>query len=375
MKIVADDKIPFLQGVLEPYASIRYLPGKEIVRKEIIDADAIIIRTRTECNRSLLEGTSVKLIVSATIGFDHIDTAYCLKNQIIWNNAPGCNASSVKQYITSALVHISRQFRFTLKGKTLGIIGVGNVGTKVESLARNLGMKVLLNDPPRARNEGDGKFVNLATILQQSDIITLHVPLIHSGIDKTFRMVDASSLGKMKKGSFLINTSRGKVTDENALKESLRSGHLKGVVLDVWENEPYLDVDLLKMAFIGTPHIAGYSQDGKANGTSVAVQSLSKYFNWDLHDWYPENIPQPANREITIHCEHKDTETVIGEAVLSSYPITEDHRRLVDSPDQFEVLRGDYPVRREFPTHTVKLVSGDDKTKNCLKEIGFNVKT
>ncbi len=375
MKIVADDKIPFLQGMLEPYATIRYLPGKEIIRKEIIDTDALIVRTRTECNRNLLKDTAVKFIASATIGYDHIDTTYCRQNQITWTNAPGCNASSVEQYVASALVHLSRQFRFSLEGKKLGIFGVGNVGAKVESLARNLGITVLLNDPPRARNEGDKKFVSIPTILEQSDIITLHVPLNHSGIDKTYRMVNATFLGKMKKGSFLINTSRGKVTDENTLKEALRSRHLKGVVLDVWDNEPYLDVDLLKMAFIGTPHIAGYSQEGKANGTSVVVRSLSKYFNWNLHDWYPGNIPQPVNPVITIHCDKKDPEAVIGEAVLNSYPIAKDHQRLLDSPDQFEELRGNYPVRREFPAHTVELFSGNQKTVYLLKKIGFTIKS
>jgi erythronate-4-phosphate dehydrogenase len=232
-----------------------------------------------------------------------------------------------------------------------------------------------LNDPPRARNEGGEQFVTLSAILEQSDIITLHVPLIHSGIDKTFRMVDATFLGKMKNGSFLINTSRGKVVDEKALKEALRSRHANGVILDVWDNEPSLDVDLLSMTCIGTPHIAGYSQDGKANGTSAAVQSLSRYFNLNLHEWYPENIPKPANPEITIHCEHKDTETVIGDAVLLSYPIAEDHQRLVDSPDQFEALRGNYPVRREFQAYTVELISGNDRMINALKKIGFNFKT
>ncbi len=374
IKIVADDKIPFLKGVLEPYASIRYLPGNKIVREEIIDTDALIIRTRTECNRNLLEGTSVKFIASATIGIDHIDTAYCHEEQIAWANAPGCNASSVRQYVAAALIHLSRHFKFGLKGKTLGIIGVGNVGEKVKSLARDMGMKMLLNDPPRARREGNERFVNLATILEQSDIITIHVPLNHSGIDKTLRMVNATFLGKMKKGSFLINTSRGKVTDEDALKESLRTGHLQSAVLDVWSNEPYLDVDLLNMVVIGTPHIAGYSQDGKANGTSVAVRSVSRYFNWDLHEWYPMNIPQPVNPLIIIHSEKKDSETLLGEAILNSYPIAEDHRRLVTSPEQFEDLRGNYPVRREFPLHTIKLVPRDERTIKALERIGFKIK-
>ncbi len=374
IKIVADDKIPFLKGVLEPYATIRYLPGREIVRKEIIDTDALIIRTRTECNRDLLERTSVQFIASATIGTDHIDTVYCDKKNIEWINAPGCNASSVRQYVAASLIHLSRHFEFSLKGETVGIIGVGNVGGKVESLARDLGMEVLLNDPPRALREGRERFVDLSTILEKSDIITLHVPLNNAGIDKTLGMVDATFLGKMKKDSFLINTSRGKVVDEDALKGSLRSGHLRGTVLDVWDNEPYLDTDLLNMTFIATPHIAGYSQDGKANGTSVVVRSLSRYFNWDLHNWYPVNIPQPVKPLITIHGDKKKEEDIIGEAILNAYPIAQDHRRLVNSPDRFEELRGNYPVRREFPFHTIELVPRNESTIKLLGKIGFKFK-
>ena len=174
MKIVADDKIPFLKGALEPYAEVVYVSGKEIDRKTLLDADALLVRTRTKCNESLLRGTSVRFIGTATIGFDHIDTTYCRKHKIVWTNAPGCNSSSVQQYIAASLVKIASEFRFELKGKTIGIIGVGNVGSKVEKFARAIGMKVLLNDPPRARREGNGSFVKLADILQESDFITLH---------------------------------------------------------------------------------------------------------------------------------------------------------------------------------------------------------
>ena len=373
MKIVVDNKIPFLKGVLEPWATIRYLPGKEITREEIIDADAIVVRTRTECNQNLLEGTRVKFIASATIGYDHIDTKYCHENQITWTNAPGCNASSVRQYVASALITLSQQFGFKPADKTLGIIGVGNVGAKIESLALDLGMKVLLNDPPRERNEGGGKFVSISTLLEQSDITTLHVPLNNTGLDKTYRMVDQTFLTKMKEGGFLINTSRGKVIDEIALKEAVRMHTLKGTVLDVWDNEPKLDSELLHMAFIGTPHIAGYSQDGKANGTSIAVQSLSWYFNFDLHDWYPEDIPLPATQSITIDCNGKDLETIIGEVFLQSYSIEEDDKRLKQDPDKFEELRGNYPVRREFPAHTVKLLSSRDEIVTLVKKCGFKI--
>ena len=374
MKIVADDKIPFLKGIIEPYAEIKYLPGNAITRNEILDAEAIIIRTRTECNRELLEGTQVKFVASATIGYDHIDTKYCNEKQITWTNAPGCNASSVHQYIASALIHLSHQFNFKLAGKTIGIVGVGNVGEKIEALALNLGMNVLLNDPPRERNEGTGSFVNMATLQAKSDIITLHVPLNKSGIDKTLNMVNGEFLERMKTGSFLLNSSRGKVITEDALKEALNSGKIRGAILDVWANEPTLDTELLKKICIATPHIAGYSQEGKANGTSTAIQSLSWYFNFDLHDWYPKDLPPPANPVRIIDCSGKDIESIIGDAVLGTYPIAEDHKRLIKSPDQFENLRGNYPVRREFPAHTLELLSGNEEIVALLEKIGFNIK-
>ena len=374
MKIVADDKIPFLKGIIEPYAEIKYLPGNAITRNEILDAEAIIIRTRTECNRELLEGTQVKFVASATIGYDHIDTKYCNEKQITWTNAPGCNASSVHQYIASALIHLSHQFNFKLAGKTIGIVGVGNVGEKIEALALNLGMNVLLNDPPRERNEGTGSFVNMATLQTKSDIITLHVPLNKSGIDKTLNMVNGEFLERMKTGSFLLNSSRGKVITEDALKEALNSGKIRGAILDVWANEPTLDTELLKKICIATPHIAGYSQEGKANGTSTAIQSLSWYFNFDLHDWYPKDLPPPANPVRIIDCSGKDIESIIGDAVLGTYPIAEDHKRLIKSPDQFENLRGNYPVRREFPAHTLELLSGNEEIVALLEKIGFNIK-
>lgn len=375
MKIVVDNKIPFINGVLEPFGTIKYLQGKEITRDEVIDADALVIRTRTECTRELLEGTSVKFIASATIGYDHIDMDYCHKHNITWTNAPGCNARSVQQYVASALYFLAAEHKFDPEGITIGIIGVGNVGKKIEALARNLSMKVLLNDPPRERNEGPGQFASLERILTESDIVTLHVPLHQTGIDKTLRMVDQSFLDKMKNGSYLINTSRGKVVDEDSLKKALTSSRLKGAILDVWDNEPDLDNELLKMAFIGTPHIAGYSQDGKANGTSVCVQSLSWYFNFGLEDWYPDSIPPPTPSQFILDCEGKDRQTIIREAILKTYEIGKDHMRLLQSPHKFEELRGNYPVRREYPAYTLNLVNTDEKIKKTLMNLGFNINT
>ena len=241
MKIIADDKIPFLKGALEPFAEVVYLPGKDIKHDVLIDADALLVRTRTKCNEQLLNGTNVRFIGTATIGFDHIDTQYCKKNNIRWTNAPGCNSSSVQQYIASALLTAASGFRFSLREKTLGIIGVGNVGSKVAKLGKILGMNVLLNDPPRARKEGDKEFAGIERILQEADIITVHVPLTMMGEDKTYHLFDDITFNKMKKGSWFFNSSRGEVAETTALKKMLSSSVLGGAVIDVWENEPDID--------------------------------------------------------------------------------------------------------------------------------------
>src|SRR5664280_2095961 len=255
MKIVADDKIPFLKGALETYAEVVYIPANLINTDILKDADALLTRTRTKCNSTLLEGTSIKFIGTATIGFDHIDTQYCKKKNIRWTNAPGCNSSSVQQYIAAALLKISSEFHFNLKDKTLGIIGVGNVGSKVEMFARRMGMNVLLNDPPRARAEGKKNFHSLNRVLSSSDIVTVHVPLSIAGEDTTYHLFNEEIFGRFKQGAWFFNSSRGEVTDTNALKKMLYAGKLDGAVIDVWENEPDIDVELMRQAYFATPHI------------------------------------------------------------------------------------------------------------------------
>ncbi|MBE9517603.1 MAG: 4-phosphoerythronate dehydrogenase, partial [Bacteroidetes bacterium] len=282
IKIVADNKIPFLEGALESVAKVEYLPGTEITRSHLLDADALITRTRTKCNRELLEGTSIRFIATATIGYDHIDTEYCREKGIEWINAPGCNSSSVEQYIVSTLLWLAMQRSLDLKALCLGVIGVGNVGRKVASAARALGMRVLLNDPPRERAEGNAEFVSLEELKEQSDIITLHVPLNKGGLDNTDHLVNREFLAQLKNGAILINSSRGTVVDEAALLEGIRSGKLSDVILDVFENEPAVDRKLLEALTLATPHIAGYSLDGKANGTTMSVQAISRFFKLGL---------------------------------------------------------------------------------------------
>lgn len=373
MKIVADDKIPFLKRVLEPYAEVIYLPGKEITRKILMDADALLIRTRTKCTEALLKGTGVRFIGTATIGFDHIDTRYCDKKNISWTNAPGCNSSSVQQYIAGVLLKISSEFGFTLKDKTIGIIGVGNVGSKVEKFARIIGMNVLLNDPPRARREGAKNFVGLGTALFKSDIITVHVPLNVVGEDCTYHLFNSRTLKKMKKGTWFINSSRGEVTDTAALKKVLSSGKLGGAVLDVWEHEPDIDLELMSGTFLSTPHIAGYSTDGKANGTSMVVNSLCKHFNLPLTGWYPGNVPKPEKPLISINCKGLTDEDIVRKAVFHTYNVDEDNINLMSNPSNFEKLRSDYRIRREFKAFTVNLSGGSKRTREILGGLGFKV--
>jgi erythronate-4-phosphate dehydrogenase len=375
IKIVADDKIPFLAGVLEPFAEVLYVPGHLISSEHLKSAQGLIIRTRTICNARLLENTTIKFIASATIGFDHIDAQFCLGKGIDWTNAPGCNSGSVQQYMASVLMHIELKEQRPLCDMTIGIIGVGNVGKKVEKLARALGMKVLLNDPPRERIEGPSEFVNLDQLLNQSDIVTLHVPLYRDGPDRTYHLTDRSFFKKMKPQSWLINASRGEICNSIAIKEAYENNILADMVLDVWENEPLIDLDLLQKCFIGTPHIAGYSVDGKANGTSMAVQACSRYFGFRRNSWYPANLPKPDNTLIDLKSSILSHNEAVRKAILSSYDICKDDCNLKANPLLFEKLRGEYPTRREFHAYSIIMDPSRTELSELLSDIGFNILT
>ncbi|MCB0730239.1 MAG: 4-phosphoerythronate dehydrogenase PdxB [Ignavibacteriae bacterium] len=375
MKIIADDKIPFLKGVLEPYGNIEYYPGKEITKDKIIDADALIIRTRTKCNADLLYDTNVKLITTATIGYDHIDTNYCEENNLKWLNAPGCNSSSVHQYITTVLLHIAEKENIDLTQKVLGIVGVGNVGSKIQKAANALGMKILLNDPPRERNESNSKFVSLEKIKEEADIITFHVPLNNDGIDKTYHLADEKFFNELNKMPIIINSSRGEVVETSAIKNAIKNKKVSNVILDVWENEPEIDLELLEMTDISTPHIAGYSAEGKANGTSVCVNAVNKFFNLGIQEnWYPTEIPLSKNgNEIEIDCSNKNDQQILSEAVSQTYDLLYDSILLKKSPETFEKQRGDYPIRREFSNYKVKLKSNNSSVEKKIKKLGFKI--
>ncbi len=373
MKIIIDDKIPYIKGALEPFAQVLYLPGKQTGRDVVKDADALVTRTRTICNRALLEGSNVRFIATATIGFDHIDTDYCRTAGIEWTNAPGCNAESVNQYIASALVSYARRKGFVLKDRTIGIVGVGQVGSRVAKTCEILGMKVLLNDPPRERQEGAAQFVSLQEIQQQADIITFHVPLDMDGIDRTWHMVDAGFLRGLQKKALIINTCRGEVFDSGAVYAAKVSGSLSGMIIDCWEHEPEPDLDLLKRVDYATPHIAGYSKDGKANGTRVSVRAVSRFFRLGIDDWEPRGIEAPANPVIEVNGRGQSAEQILADAILATYRIENDDRALRHEPLLFEQLRGDYPVRREFGCYTVRAANIGPGVMDKLENLGFQV--
>ncbi len=373
MKIIIDDKIPYIKGALESFAEVVYLPGSMATPEIVKDADALITRTRTICNAKLLKGSKVKFIATATIGFDHIDREYCKQAGIEWTNAPGCNAKSVEQYIASALFSYAMRKRFQLEGKTIGIVGVGNVGTKVARFCKIVGMKVLLNDPPRERVEGSGEFVDLKTIREEADIITFHVPLNTSGADKTYHLVDEEFIEGLKKKPLLINSCRGEVFHSEMVCKALKNNTISGFIADCWENEPELDLDLLNHSDYGTPHIAGYSRDGKANGTKMSVQAVSRFFKLGIDDWEPANVELPKSTTIEIDGTQRREYSIIAEAVLSTYDIETDDEKLREAPYMFEKLRGNYPVRREFDTYTVSAKNIEEGTIEKLKQIGFKI--
>ncbi|RJR32702.1 MAG: 4-phosphoerythronate dehydrogenase PdxB [Desulfobacteraceae bacterium] len=370
MKIVADDHIPFLRGVLEPFASVSYLPGAKIAPEDVRDADALLTRTRTKCNGALLEGSNIRFIGSATIGFDHIDTGFCAEHGIHWCNAPGCNAGSVMQYVASALAHLSGKHDLDLTSTTMGIIGVGNVGSKIEKLAETLSMKAMLNDPPRARTEGLADFVPLESIVREADIITLHVPLSRSGPDRTYHLWDEEFFSRLKRKPFLVNTSRGETVDTPALKKAISRKMIRGAVVDVWENEPRIDRELLRMTEISTPHIAGYSLDGKANGTTAVVRALSRFFHLEIDDWLPDHLPGPE-KPLIDKVPDGTAEQIVLSCVESTYRVESDSRRLRQSPETFEGQREHYPLRREFSSYAVSDRRAWEKAGSLLSNLGF----
>lgn len=368
MKIVADDRIPFLRGVLEPFAEVVYLPGARIAPADVADADALIVRTRTRCDAALLRGSRVRSVATATIGFDHLDTAALDALGIAWSNAPGCNARSVQNYIASALAATGT----SLRGRTLGVVGVGHVGTLVAAAGEALGMRVLRNDPPRAEAEGAAGFVELPELLAASDIVTLHVPLERGGRHPTVHLANREFFRGMRPGAWFFNSCRGEAVEPDAFLEAKRSGRVALALMDVWPGEPAIDPELLAAVDFATPHIAGYSVDGKANGTAAAVRFTAKTLG------IPERIgftvaelPPPVYAPEIVIAPGASPDEAVRQAILHAYDIRRDTEALRADPGAFEQLRGSYWKRREFPAYTV--IGAPPEAEKALKILGFAI--
>lgn len=377
MKVVVDENIIFAEEAFTEFDSLYLINGRSINNKVLSDAEVLIVRSITKVDENLLQNTPVKFVGTTTIGTDHIDIEYLLKNKITFADAKGCNADSVAEYVFTALLKIAVDERINLSQKSIGVVGVGNIGSRVAKLARALGMKVLINDPPKERGGIGSGYVTLDKILK-ADIISLHVPLNKAGIDKTVHLLNDQNLKKIKEGTIIINTSRGPVSDNKALLNETRKKHFK-LILDVWENEPDINIELLKITKIGTAHIAGYSLEGKANGTKIIYNSLCQNLN-KKPAWEPL-----LKKMVEADCSLDQGETVeekLYNLFSSIYNIERDDKKLKSIyksgtyklKEHFDNLRKEYLVRREFSNYTVTLPHNYLKFKPILEAFRFKVK-
>jgi erythronate-4-phosphate dehydrogenase len=371
MKIVADDKVPFLKGVFEPYGKVVYLPGNTFTNESLSDADVLVTRSITLCNEELLDGTPVKFIATATIGDDHIDKIYCKAHGIQWFSAKGCNAGAVEQYVTAALIRYLSVSGLNPAHQTIGILGVGTIGRKVHQVAETLGMKVLLNDPPRQRVEGAHGFVSLEQIQQQADIITLHVPLHFGGTDKTFHMLDDNFFEGLARPVVLINTARGAVIETDVLKRARSAGWIRYLIVDVWEHEPALDPELLQLADMATPHIAGYSVEGKANATGMVVDAVAGFLGLKIKHWSAQLPEDPS--PLSLDCKGLSRVEAMDEIFETVFPIGELSRELKLGEIFFEEMRREYQLRRENPSYVIHLENCDSDLRDMLSGLGFRL--
>jgi len=380
MKIVADKNIPHVTECFSTIGEVEPVPGRQITPELIKNADVLLVRSVTKVNEALLSDSKVKFVGTATIGFEHIDTQYLADKNMGFASAPGSNANSVAEYVVAALLSVAKKHRITLAGKSIGIIGVGNVGSRLEKKLRALQMKPVLNDPPLYRQTGDKKYRPLGELFD-CDFITLHTPLTFKGIDKTYHLAGESFFNSLKKEFGFINTSRGAVADTTALQQVIDSGKSGPVILDVWENEPDIDVQLLKSVDLATPHIAGYSLEGKINGMIMMYRALCKYFLIEPDKQAGDFLPKPDKPEITIAGDTADEQQTIQKTVEQIYPISRDdsNTREIETvppqqrPEFFDNLRKNYPVRREFQNTTVKLKNPNNTLAKKLEGIGFRI--
>lgn len=338
MKITIDKAIPFIAGVFEPFAEVQYLAGERFDAAVVRNSDALIIRTRTKCNAALLDGSHVRFIATATIGYDHIDLDYCRAHGIEVATAAGCNSRGVLQWVASALSLLSERQDWTPRERRLGIVGVGNIGRLVEVYARRWGFEVICCDPPRARLEG-GDFHSIDEVAATCDIITFHVPLILDGEDRTVHLAGERFFSQLRPDSIILNASRGEVVDNALLRRAIVEGRCAGC-LDVWEHEPAIDRELLQLVEVATPHIAGYSAQGKANATAMSVRAVARAFGLPLDAFFPTEVERVTPRAIG----WKEMCVTINDYCN----LEAESRHLREHPESFEQLRNEYCYRKEY---------------------------
>ncbi|MBD2797674.1 4-phosphoerythronate dehydrogenase PdxB [Xenorhabdus sp. 18] len=371
MKILVDENMPYAEQLFQQLGEVQAIPGRPVPEGVLEHADAFMVRSVTKVNESLLQGSSVKFVGTATAGMDHVDQQWLSQAGIGFSAAPGCNAIAVVEYVFSALMLLAEQDQFQLKDKTVGIVGVGNVGGRLAERLAALGVKTLLCDPPRADRGDEGEFWPLEKLVKEADILTFHTPLNQSGPYQTYHLADAELLSALPDNRILINASRGEVVDNQALLAVLQQGKKLRTVLDVWEPEPNLSLPLLELVDIATPHIAGYTLEGKARGTTQVFEAYCEFLGQprktELADW----LPASDFSQITVQGEV--TQSVLKRLMHLVYDVRRDDaplRQVADQVGAFDRLRKNYPERREWSSLTVHCDA--EESAQLLSSIGFN---
>ncbi|KAA6174957.1 4-phosphoerythronate dehydrogenase PdxB [Pseudomonas veronii] len=376
MLIVADENIPLLDALFEGFGEIRRVPGRSIDRATVEQADVLLVRSVTNVNRALLEGSAVRFVGTCTIGTDHLDLDYFKQAAIQWSSAPGCNARGVVDYVLGSLQTLAEIEGADLNQRTYGVVGAGEVGGRLVKVLKGLGWNVLVCDPPRQIAE-DGDYVSLEQIIEQCDVISLHTPLTKSGNGSTWHLLDRQRLNRLKPGTWLINASRGPVVDNAALRDVLLEREDLQAVLDVWEGEPEVDVDLADLCVLATPHIAGYSLDGKQRGTAQIYQAFCAHLGQEASIQLSDLLPPPWLAEVHLNAS-TDPAWALATLCRSVYDPRRDdadfRRSLVGTVEEqrkaFDLLRKHYPERREIDGLKVRINGESAVLANIVQALG-----
>lgn len=377
MKIIVDENIEFGAEAFQQFGEVKLSHGRKITNAMLKDVEVLIVRSITDVNEELLRNTPVKFVGTATIGTDHLDKDFLKSKNIYYSSAPGCNSFAVAEYVFTSIIQIAHENNFDLSEKTLGVIGYGNIGKKITKFAESVDLKTYVNDPPLQREGYEYNFCSLDEALN-CDIITFHVPLYKEGLDKTFHLLDEQRINELKPGTILINTSRGGVVDNIALLKRLQNNNDITVVLDVWENEPIINSELLQKVYFGTPHIAGYSYEGKVNGTIMIYNSLCKFLNKEKF-WKPVLKAVDSNKIDIAHTQN--AKDLLYQITNKVYDIESDSNSLKSFRDNqeekigthFDQLRKNYKLRREFNNYFVTSQNLTSEQAAILQSLRFNL--